>query len=199
MNTTTGEMIQSSGEIILGSAFCPPTIGHQAIVNALLEIPGIHTVRLVPSGPRYDKVYAFQKNVRRRLVEIFAQEFEDPRVVADFTFFDSLKQTTTLGMDEYYKRKNGVSPIQVFGADVVTTMATWPNTPEDRDYLLNKLPKIFLSRKWVELNLEWRWNYTVLETEIPEASSTAVREQGRIDLLTSRVRDAYNTLVLETI
>jgi nicotinic acid mononucleotide adenylyltransferase len=139
-------MDSTPNEIILGSAFCPPTIGHQAIIKALLQIPGIHTVRLVPSGPRYDKVYAFQNDVRRRLIEIFAEEFDDPRVMADFTFFDSQEQTTTLGMDQYYREKNGQSPIQVFGADVVKTMETWPNSPEDREYLLKEMPKIFLSR-----------------------------------------------------
>ena len=54
-------MNTSPNEIILGSAFCPPTIGHHAIVNALRDIPGIDTIRLVPSGPRIDKVYAIQE------------------------------------------------------------------------------------------------------------------------------------------
>lgn len=140
-------MNNSSNEIILGSAFCPPTIGHQAIVKALLEIPGIHTVRVVPSGPRYDKVYAINNEIRRQLVQIFADEFNTARVVADFTFFDSKQQTTTLGMDQYFRNKNGASPIQVFGADVVTSMEKWPNTPEDKAYLLQEMPKIFLARK----------------------------------------------------
>jgi nicotinic acid mononucleotide adenylyltransferase len=192
-------MDSTPNEIILGSAFCPPTIGHQAIIKALLQIPGIHTVRLVPSGPRYDKVYAFQNDVRRRLIEIFAEEFDDPRVMADFTFFDSQEQTTTLGMDQYYREKNGQSPIQVFGADVVKTMETWPNSPEDREYLLKEMPKIFLSRSWVDLDLEWRGNYQLLQATIPEASSTAVREKGRLDLLTDRVCVEYQRLVLNQI
>ena len=96
-------MSKLPNEIILGSAFCPPTIGHHAIVNALREIPNIETIRLVPSGPRYDKVYAIQSDVRRILIEVFAEEFNDPRVVADFTFFDNQEQTTTLGMDQYFK------------------------------------------------------------------------------------------------
>ena len=192
MNTTPNE-------IVLGSAFCPPTIGHKAIVDALRSIEGIDRIRLVPSGPRIDKVYAFQKDVRRKLIEIFAWEFEDPRVVADFTFFDSPEQTTTLGMDQYYREQNGVSPIQVFGADVVKMMETWPNLPEDRDYLLNRMPKIFLSRVGVELDLSGRWNYQLLDVAIPQASSTAVREEGRLDLLTDQVRAAYQSLVLDQI
>jgi nicotinic acid mononucleotide adenylyltransferase len=184
-------------EIILGSAFCPPTIGHHAIVRALQKIENIDRIRLVPSGPRIDKVYAFQNDVRRKLIEIFVAEFADDRIVADFTFFDSQEQTTTLGMDQYYREKNGQSPIQVFGADVVKTMETWPNSPEDRRYLLEEMPKIFLSRSGVSLDLEGRGNYQLLETAIPEASSTAVREKGRLDLLTDRVRAEYQRLVLD--
>lgn len=146
MNTTPRE-------IILGSALCPPTIGHHAIVNALRKIENIDKIRIVPSGPRADKVYAIQSDIRKRLIEIFVAEFEDPRVIADFTFFESTTPTTTLGMDQHYQEQIGSSPIQVFGADVVKTMETWPNSPEDREYLLKQMPKIFLSRAGVELDL----------------------------------------------
>ncbi len=186
----------SPNKIILGSAFCPPTIGHHAIVNALRTIENIDTIRLVPSGPRIDKVYALHNDIRRKLIEVFVSEFDDPRIIADFTFFDSSEQTTTLGMDQYYREKNGVSPIQVFGADVVKTMETWPNSPEDRRYILEQMPKIFLSRSGVELDLSWRGNYQILDADIPEASSTAVREHGRLDLLTTWVREVYERLVL---
>ncbi len=147
-------MNNTPNEIIFGSALCPPTIAHKVIVNALQGIENIDRIRVVPSGLRYDKVYAFQNAVRRKLIEIFVSEFDDPRVVADFTFFDSTSPTTTLGMDTYYREQTGTSPFQVFGADVITAMEKWPNSPEDRDYLLNRMPKIFLGRSGVELNLE---------------------------------------------
>ena len=143
-------------EIILGSAFCPPTIGHHAIIQALRQIPDIDMIRLVPSGIRGDKSYTLSNDIRRKLVEVFASEFDDPRVVADFTFLDSTQPTTTLGMDRYYRAQRGISPVQVFGADVVTAMASWPNTPEDSEYLLQRMPKIFLKRHGVELRTEGR-------------------------------------------
>lgn len=98
-------MNTSPTEIVIGSALCPPTIGHHAIVNALLKIENIETIRVVPSGPRYDKVYALSNEIRRQLIEVFVAEFKDSRVVADFTFFESETQTTTLGMDEYYRQE----------------------------------------------------------------------------------------------
>ncbi|MBX9809960.1 hypothetical protein K2X92_06225 [Candidatus Gracilibacteria bacterium] len=184
-------------EIVFGSALCPPTIAHKAIVNALQKIEKIQKIRVVPSGPRYDKVYSIRNDVRRKLIEIFVEEFDDPRVVVDFTFFDSNTQTTSLGIDKYYREQTGKSPFQVFGADVITSMEKWPNSPEDREYLLESMPKIFLRRSGVELNLEGRGNYQLLDTVIPKASSTAVREQERLDLLTIKVRVAYQRLVLD--
>jgi hypothetical protein len=49
-------------------------------------------------------------------------------------------------MDRHYREQFGESPIQVFGADVLTSMEKWPNSDTDRDYLLREMPKVFLSR-----------------------------------------------------
>lgn len=187
----------SSNIVVYGWAFTPPTRWHHAIVKALLENMNISKLLIVPSGPRADKEYAIEKETRRRIIEIFASEFADTRIEADFTFFDSPTQTTTLGMDNYYREKIWVSPFQVFGADVTSSMEKWPNTPNDREYLLREMPKVFLSRAGVPMNLEWKWNYQLIDATIPEASSTAVREEGRLDLLTDRVREAYQKLVLD--
>lgn len=74
-------------------------------MKALLENMNISKLLIVPSGPRADKEYAIEKETRRRIIEIFASEFADTRIEADFTFFDSPTQTTTLGMDNYYREK----------------------------------------------------------------------------------------------
>ena len=183
--------------VVYGGAFTPPTIGHHEIVRALLGHLDIDRLLIVPSGPRIDKAYALEKETRRQIIQIFADEFGDKRVVVDFTFLDGESDTTTLGMDRHYREKLGTSPIQVFGADVTSSMERWPNSPDDSDYLLQRLPKVFLSRAWVEMSLEWKWNYEIINAVIPEASSTAVREQGRVDLLTDQVRAAYKELVLD--
>lgn len=187
----------SKNIVVYGGAFTPPTIGHHAIVQALLTKIQPDKLLIVPSGPRIDKEYAFQKDVRRRLVEVFAQEFGDSRVETDFTFLEWSDETTTLGIDRYYRNQFGFSPTQVFGADVTTSMPLWPNTDDDRRYLLGDLPKIFLTRKWVLLDLEGKGNYALLDADIPEASSTAVRERWRVDLLTTKVREAYEQLIIK--
>jgi nicotinic acid mononucleotide adenylyltransferase len=183
--------------VVYGGAFTPPTIGHHEIVRALLTHLDIDHLLIVPSGPRIDKAYALEKETRRQIIQVFADEFGDDRVEADFTFLDGESDTTTLGMDRHYREQFGESPIQVFGADVTHSMERWPNSPANREYLLRELPKVFLSRAWVDMSLEWKDNYSIINTIIPEVSSTAVREQGRVELLTDRVRETYQRLVLD--
>ena len=83
-------------------------------MDALLKVEGITQVIVAPSGPRIDKVYALEVSIRRRLIEVFIEEFDDTRVVGDFTFLDGKEETTTLGMDANYKNRLGASPYQVF-------------------------------------------------------------------------------------
>lgn len=132
--------------VVYGGAFTPPTIGHHEIVRALLTHLDIDRLLIVPSGPRIDKAYALEKETRRQIIQVFADEFGDDRVEADFTFLDGESDTTTLRMDRHYREQFGESPIQVFGADVLTSMEKWPNSDNDRAYLLKQLPKVFLSR-----------------------------------------------------
>ncbi len=179
-----------------GWAFTPPTIGHKAIIDGLLEKIA-EKVLIIPSGPRIDKTYAYSREVRKRFLEIFASEFEDGRVELDTTWLDGEWETTTLGMDDVLTTRYGYSIPQVFGADVSGSMKNWDYDNTNRDRLIRLLPKIFVARKWVELILDDMDHYEILDIEVPEASSTAVREQGRVDLLTERVRDAYQNLVLK--
>ena len=190
-------MNSSLNIVVYGWAFAPPTIWHHAVVQAILENMDIEKLLIVPSGPRTDKSYTIEKETRRRIIEVFASEFDDPRVMVDFTFLDSCTNTTTLAMDGYYQKLFGWSPFQVFGADAANSMQDWPNTPEYRKYLLREMPKIFLTRHSIDLDLKWKSSYRLIDADIPDASSTAVRENGRLDLLTEGVREIYQQLVLD--
>lgn len=190
-------MDSSPNIVVYGWAFAPPTIWHHAVVRAILENMDVEKFLIVPSGPRADKSYTIEKETRRKIIEVFASEFDDPRVMVDFTFLESCTNTTTLAMDRYYQKLFGQSPFQVFGADVANCMADWPNTLKNREYILRKMPKIFLTRHDIDLDLEWKSSYRLIDADIPNASSTAVREDGRLDLLTEGVRTVYQDLVLD--
>lgn len=71
-----------------GGAFTPPTIGHKAIIDGLLERGISEKVLIIPSGPRIDKVYAYSDSIRRRLLEVFASEFPSGSVELDTTWMD---------------------------------------------------------------------------------------------------------------
>lgn len=87
------------------------------------------------------------------------------------------QQTTTLGMDRYYYEKYGYHIPQVFGADVLESMPHWDSNPESRVRLLRILPKIILVRKGVDMILDNFDNFSLHNLDVPEASSTAVREE----------------------
>lgn len=74
-------------------------------------------------------------------------------------------------------------------------MPTWDYDENQKNRLLLRLPKIFLSRKGIEMRLEGLGNYEVYDLDVPSASSTLVREQGRVDLLSEKVRAEYLRLI----
>jgi nicotinic acid mononucleotide adenylyltransferase len=181
-------------EIIYGGAFSPPTIAHKAVIDGVLQRI-TQKVLIVPSGDRSDKQYAYDTPTRKWFFQAFSREFEGLQVEVDTTFIDNHLPTTTLGIDDFYKQKYGYSLPQVFGADVVNSMRWWDPTPSWQERLLRVLPKILIARKWVEMVLDGLENYVILDVDVPEASSTAVREQWRIDLLTPRVRKLYESIL----
>lgn len=174
-----------------GGAFTPPTIGHKAIIDGLLERGIAKKVLIIPSGPRVDKVYAYSDSIRRRLLEVFASEFPSGSVELDTTWMDGKWETTTLGMDDVLTERYGYSIPQVFWADVIESMPTWDYDENQKNRLLLRLPKIFLSRNGVEMKLDGLGSYEVYDLDVPSASSTLVREQGRVDLLSEKVRAEY--------
>jgi nicotinic acid mononucleotide adenylyltransferase len=177
--------------VIYGGAFSPPTIGHKAVVDGLIREGIAERVILVPSGARWDKAYAYSDSVRKEFLRAFLYDIESGSAELDTTFMDHGGQTTTLGMDRYYYEKYGYHIPQVFGADVLESMPHWDSDPENKNTLLRILPKIILVRKGIDMILDGLDNYSLHDLDIPEASSTAVREKGRVDLLTQNVRTLY--------
>ena len=74
-------------------------------------------------------------------------------------------------------------------------MPTWDYDENQKNRLLLRLPKIFLSRNGVEMKLDGLGSYEVYDLNVPSASSTLVREQGRVDLLSEKVRAEYLRLI----
>lgn len=134
----------------------------------------------MPSGPRADKAYKTAARHRRRILELFAESFGDPKIVLDTDFLDypeRLGPTTTLGMDSHYGKKFGHRPFQTFGADVVPNMKLWdPSGRVERE-----VPKILVIRDGQIPTISNLVNFLLLDPNLPPEltglSSTEIRKR----------------------
>lgn len=165
--------------IVYGGAFDPPQLAHQDLVEQLNRAYRPAKIILVPSGPRYDKVYKVSDEHRHNIIRIFADTLKDTmthvELCEDF-MLGLIPETTTLGMDAFFQERLGQSPRQVFGMDVIPYMSTWD--PSGR--VERKIPKIFVSREGFDPDMHSLDNYLLFNPKFPKdiaaLSSTAVRE-----------------------
>ena len=133
----------SPNKIILGSAFCPPTIGHHAIVNALRTIENIDTIRLVPSGPRIDKVYALHNDIRRKLIEVFVSEFDDPRISRTLLFLIAVSKLLLLEWINTTERKTEYHRFRFLAQMLSKLWKLGPILPKIGDIFWNRCRRYF--------------------------------------------------------
>lgn len=164
--------------IVYGGAFDPPQLAHQDLVEQLDRTYRPAKIIIVPSGPRYDKTYKVSDEHRQNILRIFADALKDRmahvELCEDF-MLGLIPETTTLGMDEFFRERLGRSPRQVFGMDVIPQMPVWD--PSGR--VEQEIPKIFVSREGFEPDMHSLDNYLLFNPKFPEhiaaLSSTAVR------------------------
>lgn len=129
--------------LVFGGAFNPPTTAHEAIIQALLDLPGFDEVWILVSGDRLDKYMDISDEHRMRMVELIKKDrfADDPRLkVSDFELnMPRPTQTfqTSTALEQAYP---GVEFWFVFGADSYNSILSWPHGAE----LRNKLTKIVL-------------------------------------------------------
>ena len=111
---------------IFGAAFDPPHVGHSAIIRALLHYKNPEKIVLVPSSKRNDKIYHIPDEHRLALLQIFASEISDERVVIDDYFIKNWEgEMITCDVDEYVREKYGKNIVHVFGTDTAQSMSEW--------------------------------------------------------------------------
>lgn len=180
---------------IYWGAFNPPTIWHFEIIERLLTKKIVEKIIFSPDWQRKDKDYKISFEKRTRILEIFFEELKQRWLNVDFEeyFLKNPWNTTTMQVEQYFSNKLWFQPYHIFWIDTISNMPNrlW-NTNK---YIENKLKKIFIKRKWflVPENIDMQ-NYTMLDLEILEISSTTVREmiknKMKIEhILTPKVRD----------
>lgn len=167
--------------IIYGGAFNPPTIAHHAILQACIDHAETidADVWLLPSGDRTDKsiesgydqrmemLRALTADVIRRSVNIYINTSEIDRDEQTETY-DTVMEINSSHADREF--------IWVFGSDSVNTMPEWGHG----DWLVDNLPMLVVNRPNYPLEVRGRYA-EVLDVEMPETSSTEVRERMQAD------------------
>ena len=164
--------------IIYGGAFDPPQLAHHYLIEQLDRMFHPERIIIVPSWPRYDKKYKTDDAHRVKIIQIFIEELQKTvktvELCEDF-MLGKISETTTLGMDIFFKEHLWYSPSQVYGTDVIPDMPEWdPSGKVERE-----IPKIFIERAGFKPDMSKLDNYvlcnTIFPRDIARLSSTLVR------------------------
>lgn len=162
--------------IIYGGAFNPPTLAHQAIVQACIEYakPRGADVWLLPSASRRDKEIAAPREYRLELIRALLDDVDVGQVnVAVHTLELDRPEltetyTTVCELQRVYPERRFV---WVFGSDSVVSMPTWNHGA----WLAQNLPMLIVQRD--DISYPTSTNCRVLGVTTRGFSSTELRRR----------------------
>lgn len=161
--------------ILYGGAFNPPTIAHQAILQACVDhaLSINAEVWLMPSGTRTDKAITTDLDMRLQLVNALVDSVENNHLISvcDFELRNE-RLTETFETHDYLTRTyKDRTFIWVFGSDSIATMKEWG----EGERLWNELDQLILQRHGYEVDV-LPPKAKLLSVTTPKVSSTEVRE-----------------------
>lgn len=139
--------------IIYGGAFNPPTLAHQAILQAAVDYARPHNaeVWVMPSGNRIDKAIP---TTRERRLAYVAGMIEDTDTAGVPTTVHTAELDRSIPVETYdtVMELEDAYPERefrwVFGADSTETMGNW----KEGDYLLRNLAMLVVEREGSTIN-----------------------------------------------
>ena len=162
--------------IIFGGAFNPPTVDHEAILQACIDYAEKvdADVWVMPSGDRHDKQISVDRSRRLEYIEAMICDSNVSDIVdINISELDRKEAVETyITVKELSKAHPNRSFIWVFGSDSVKTMPSWRNGK----WLLNNLDIIAINRRGHELDSSQN-HIAVLDVKMLGTSSTEVRRR----------------------
>lgn len=163
--------------IIYGGAFNPPTLAHEAILQASVDYASTINAEiwLLPSGDRVDKQIPTPRERRLEYIEAMIEDVTNETTKID-VITSELDRTVTVEtydtVAELAKNNPDRNFTWVFGADSTETMADW----KEGSWLLENLSMLVVERPGSTVNPLAR---KVVALSIPtlEVSSTLVRQR----------------------
>jgi nicotinate-nucleotide adenylyltransferase len=172
------EQIKNSrNTIIYGGAFNPPTVAHQAILQACINHAETISadVWVMPSGNRSDKTIEVSRAKRLQMIQALAQDVVagSVEIKIETSELDRIEQTetfdTVMDMNDTYPDRHF---IWVFGSDSVATMQDWQNG----QWMFDNLSMLVIERPGTTIQKLGRYAM-VLPVNTTEISSTIVRDR----------------------
>lgn len=140
---------------VFGGTFDPPTVAHEAIIDACIKRSDIDEVWLLPSGVRADKPGMQPDDLRIALLQLLETQSEKPVRVSDFEL-TLPRPTKTYRTVEALKAAYPDHTFWfVFGADSYATMETW----EQGEMLKKNLSMLLVKRLGYECPQETGKSY----------------------------------------
>ena len=125
--------------LVLGGAFNPPTLAHEAMIARCLALPDFSEVWIMPSGDRIDKTIASASDQQRLdMLQVVRDKVfaGDPRLmITDFELRlprPSATHATIAALEAAYP---SIQFWFVFGADSYASMPNWPQGAELQKHL----------------------------------------------------------------
>jgi nicotinate-nucleotide adenylyltransferase len=172
---------QSKNTIIYGGAFNPPTVAHQAILQACINHAETISadVWIMPSGNRSDKMIEVSRAKRLQMIQALAQDVVagSVEIKIETSELDRIEQTetfdTVMDMNDTYPDRHFT---WVFGSDSVATMQDWQNG----QWMFDNLSMLVIERPGTPIQKLGRYA-SQLFVDAMEVSSTEVRTRMAAD------------------
>lgn len=130
--------MRKSKIVVFGGAFNPPTLAHEAIIEALLDLPHFTEVWAMVSGDRIDKHMAVSDEHRMRMLELAMNGVvgRNPRFkISDFELTMPRPTQTYKTIEALERAYPNAEFWFAFGADSYDSILSWPNGAKLRDML----------------------------------------------------------------
>lgn len=116
--------------LVFGGGFNPPTLAHEAIIDACLKLPTFDEVWVMPSGERLDKRMAISDDDRLHMLQLVkAQSFaNNPRLhISDFELRLPRPTKTSLTIPALVAAYPDTTFWFAYGVDSYLSMPEWPD------------------------------------------------------------------------
>lgn len=160
--------------VVFGGAFSPPTLAHEAIIAALLEIPQFDEVWVMPSGDRIDKEMSARDSDCIAMLQVMQEyNFADkPRLrITDFELQMPRPSQTSETVKSLERTFPDIEFWFAYGPDSYVSMPSWP----DGAALQQKIKVVLFSSGGPAVQAKGELVRLDISDEFGETSSTEAR------------------------